>query len=61
MNYASIKLFNKKESLDYMGSDPYVILVWVRSECAESRVEGPGRARLVCPVKDHHLVREGGE
>ena len=61
VNYASIKLFNKKESLDSTGSDPSVILVWVRSECAESRVEGLGRAHLVCPVKDHHLVREGGQ
>lgn len=44
-----------------MSSDPEVISVWVRSECAESRVEGPGRARLVCPVQGHRLVREGGQ
>lgn len=60
MNYASIKLFNEKELLDSPGSDPYVILAWLRSACAESRAEGSGRARLVCPVKGHRLVREGG-
>ena len=61
MNYASIKLFNGKESLGYTGSDPHVILAWLRSTCAESGAEGSGRARLVSPVKGHRLVREGGQ
>lgn len=57
----SIKLFNENHWAK-TSSDPEVILLWVRSECAESRVEkGPGRVCLVCPVQDHCLVREGGQ